>query len=254
MVLSAQGKVVNQDGKKLDIDRGVYTHHVIMTDIGKQQSLNPAMVKCDNSMSFFGGFDSLNLIQVGGGVFGQAGHGGHEGGGKAAPVTLSTLAEGTGAGMMMLATGTLMTIAGTTLSALAAALLATNTDISIFTPYMPRGASVFVGAGAEGTENVFAANSTTVKTGYYVQKQDKMLLQAEVVNYDPMAKDVYLSLEYEYIPHIGKEEGWLDVAMGAINVDGCARSATDAMSMLSNLDKGEDTATNHVNVYRTGAQ
>lgn len=152
------------------------------------------------------------------------------------------------------ATGAMKTIAGTTLSALAAALLATNTDISISTSYMPRSASVLVGAGAETTEIVFAANSTTVKTGYYVQRQDKMLLQAEVINYDPMAKDVYLSLVYEYIPNIEKGEGWLDVAMGAINVDGRARSANDAMSTLSIGDKGEETVTNHFNVYRTGVR
>lgn len=237
-MLSAQGKVVDQEGKKLDIDKGVYTHHILMADIGKPSTLNPAMVKCDSSLSLFGGFDSLNLISVGGGVFGQAsggaGHASH-GSEKAATASLSTMASGNGAGMMLLATGALMTIAGTALSTLAAALLATNTDISTLATSLPRGASVFVAAGAEGTENVFAANSSSVKTGYYVQKADKMVLQAEVVNYDSVAKDVYLSLDYEYIPNVGKGEGWLDVAMGAINVDGCAKSVGEAMSMIFSL-------------------
>jgi hypothetical protein len=234
MVLSAQGKVVDQDGKKLDIDKGVYTHHVLMTDIGKQAFLNPAMVKCDNSLNLIGGFDSLNLIQVGGGVFGQtaggAGHASH--GEKATSMSLAAdMALGNAAGLMLLATGALMTIAGTALSTLAGVLLATNTEISSLTKSMPMGASVFVAAGAEGTGNVFTANSTTVKTGFFVQKQDKMLLQAEVVNYDSITKDIYLSLEYEYMTGVGQKEGWLDVAMGAINVDGCAKSGNDAMSV-----------------------
>jgi hypothetical protein len=143
-------------------------------------------------------------------VFGQAGYGGYDGGVTAVTI-LSTLVEGDGASMMMLVTGALVTIAGTTHLALATALQATNnTDISIFTFSMPHGALVFVGAEAEGTENVYTANSTTVKTGYYVQKQDKMLLRVEVVKYDSMAKGLYLSLEYEYISNAAKEwDGWI---------------------------------------------
>jgi len=89
-------------------------------------------------------------------------------------------------------------------------------------------ASVFIGAGAEGTMNIFAAKSATLKTGYYIQPKDKLFYTAEVVNYKNYEQDVYVSLEYEYVP--GGKQNYMDVQMGALNVDGCAKSGAEAMA------------------------
>jgi hypothetical protein len=232
MVLSAQSKVMDKDGKKLDIKQGVYTHHVLMTSIGKMQALSPAVVKCDNNLNLFGGFDSLGLIPVGPGFFGQnTGGSSHSHGGMGMktiaaenPQTsaLSSMASGAGSAVLALASGALLTIAGAALTGLGAAMLVTGK-----VPEVARGASVFMGAGAEGSENVFAANSSSIKTGYLVQKKDKILMSAEVINYDPIPKDVYLSFEYEYMP---RSSDFMDVSMAALNVDGCAKSLKEAMS------------------------
>jgi hypothetical protein len=244
IVLSAETKTTDRDGKRIGVTQGIYTHHTIVTDIGKTQYLNAAMVKCDGKIDFFGGFDSLNLINMGGGggmggggMSAEGSAGGHSHGNMgstSSPMAsadqasnpLASLYKGVSAATLALAGGGLLTLAGTAVSALAGVMIATNSKL-------PGGATVFIAVGAEGTENIFTANSTQVKSGFYVQKQDKMHLSAEVINYDSFAKEIYLSIEYEYI--LGQQPGYLDVSWGAINVDGCARSATEAMGIVISL-------------------
>jgi hypothetical protein len=226
VILSAQTKTTDNTGKKTDISAGIYTHHVIMTDIGKFQTLNPAMVKCKGTIDPIGGFDSLNLINMGGGLMAESSSGHSHGGAPAAggadqkSSTLSAMSKGALPGTYALATGAFLALSGVAMSALGTAMLATGYKV-------PGGTSVFVGAGAEGSTNVFTANNSMVKSGYYVQPNDKMHLAAEVINYDSFSKDIFLSMEYEYIK--GHPEGYLDVAMGAINVDGCAKSDKEGM-------------------------
>jgi hypothetical protein len=233
IVLSAEAKTTDKDGKRMGVKEGIYTHHTIVTDIGKIQGLNAAMVKCNGELDFLGGFDSLNLINMGGmsSEGPTAGHAHGDSGPKSSQTAgsdhpsnpLASFYKGASPATLALASGGLLTLAGTAVSALAGVMLATKSKL-------PGGATVFFAAGAEGTENIFTANSTQVKSGFYVQKQDKLHLSAEVINYDNAAKDIYLSIEYEYVP--GRPPGYLDVSLGAINVDGCARSAKEAMSML----------------------
>lgn len=42
-------------------------------------------------------------------------------------------------------------------------------------------------------------------------------MQSEIVNYDNKAKDIYLTIDLEYLP--GKTPGLLDVGMGAISLN-----------------------------------
>jgi hypothetical protein len=81
------------------------------------------------------------------------------------------------------------------------------------------GISVFVAKGGDDGKSIFTAVNSTVKSGFYIGKQDSILFTAELVNYDPIPKEVYFSLDYEYIP--GRPQGLLDVGMGTLDVTGC---------------------------------
>src|ERR1700744_229809 len=48
MVLYAQADLAKKDGTKADIGSGVYSHHLIMTDIGHPMVAPPVMVMCPN--------------------------------------------------------------------------------------------------------------------------------------------------------------------------------------------------------------
>jgi hypothetical protein len=48
MVLYAQADLAKQDGTKADIGSGVYSHHLIMTDVGHPMVAPPVMVMCPN--------------------------------------------------------------------------------------------------------------------------------------------------------------------------------------------------------------
>jgi hypothetical protein len=89
------------------------------------------------------------------------------------------------------------------------------------------GMSVFVGKGNEAGHSIFAASNSTVKSGFYVLGKDRMYMTAELVNYEPQDRDIYVMLDYEYIPSTdGKRPAdYMDVGMGSIAVDGCIVTA-----------------------------
>jgi hypothetical protein len=75
--------------------------------------------------------------------------------------------------------------------------------------------SIFVGQGSEGGANSFSAGSASpVKSGFHIQKQDKITLLAELVNYNAVKTPIWLALEYEYLPN--RPEGYLDVGQFGI--------------------------------------
>jgi hypothetical protein len=84
------------------------------------------------------------------------------------------------------------------------------------------GMSVFIGGGGSmGSGNPFSARpGSLVKSGYWIGKGGRMQLTSEIVNYDPVEKDLYLTLDIEWVP--GKAADMLDVGMGALSADGCA--------------------------------
>jgi hypothetical protein len=82
------------------------------------------------------------------------------------------------------------------------------------------GVAAFLGGGgSEGSGSAFAAKNTTVKSGVYISPSDKFTFMAELVNYDPKEKPIYLSLDYEWVP--GKISGLLDVGMGVMGASSC---------------------------------
>jgi hypothetical protein len=83
------------------------------------------------------------------------------------------------------------------------------------------GMSVFIGGGGSmGSGNPFSARpGSAVKSGYWIGKGGRMQLTSEIVNYDPIEKDLYLTIEMEWTP--GKAADMLDVGMGAMAADAC---------------------------------
>lgn len=82
--------------------------------------------------------------------------------------------------------------------------------------------SVFIGQGDEGTATSFFAKGSSVKTGYFIGQKDTFSMLAEVVNYEKKDTEVYVTIDYEYIPNVpARTKEWLEVGMGALTVTPC---------------------------------
>jgi hypothetical protein len=78
--------------------------------------------------------------------------------------------------------------------------------------------SVFVGGGGSvGSGNAFAVKDSKVKSGAYIGQSDKFQFASEIVNYDPVEKEIYLTLDFEWVP--GKTPGLLNVGMGSFTLN-----------------------------------
>jgi hypothetical protein len=78
--------------------------------------------------------------------------------------------------------------------------------------------SVFVGGGGSvGSSSVFAVKNSRFKSGAYVGPSDSFLYTSEVVNYDPVDKDVYLTLDFEWLPK--KTKSLLNTGMGFVGLN-----------------------------------
>jgi hypothetical protein len=84
---------------------------------------------------------------------------------------------------------------------------------------MPAIAVFIGGGGSAGSGSAFAAKQSAVKSGAYIGRTNTFQFSAELVNYDAQEKEVYLSLDFEYVQ--GRAPGLLDVGMGALSVDDC---------------------------------
>lgn len=90
--------------------------------------------------------------------------------------------------------------------------------LGVLTPKM----SVFIGQGDEGTATSFFAKDSSVKTGYFIGTKDTFSMLAEVVNYEKKEQEVYVTIDYEYIPNVpSRTKEWLEVGMGALTVTPC---------------------------------
>ena len=104
--------------------------------------------------------------------------------------------------------------------------------MGIFTP----GISVFIGQGDEGSAMAFTAKNSPIKSGFWIGDKDKFNVMSEAINYDNVAKDMYISMEYEYLPMPSRPKEYYDVGMGAINVSPCSSIAICEFSMRIRLD------------------
>jgi len=83
--------------------------------------------------------------------------------------------------------------------------------------------SSFVGQGSEGGANIFAVKNSPIKTGFLIGKDDKFIISAELVNYKPKPTNIYLELEYEYLP--GHPAGYIDAVTFALNLQNTTLSS-----------------------------
>jgi hypothetical protein len=67
--------------------------------------------------------------------------------------------------------------------------------------------------------NRFTDKSGQFKSGYHINKYDKMMTEFEVMNYLPVKKEIYLAVEVEYIPGLSKE--YKDVEFIMTNIRKC---------------------------------
>lgn len=198
MVLSAKSDIVHADGSKLDIGGdNVYSHHVIMTVMGRSMApINVVPGMCPDGK--MGGFNFGDILGGSGMSHGSMG-GGHAD---------KPAAHG---GMSM---------KQKIKRQLAGFQLPKGIDLNMITKFIKF--SVFMGQGEDSSGLVFTDPTDTIKSGFYLGKGDDMNMMAELINYNEAKKDVYVTLDYEYIPDMKtRPADYLQVGMNAINVDPC---------------------------------
>jgi hypothetical protein len=80
--------------------------------------------------------------------------------------------------------------------------------------------TVFLGGGGSvGSGSALAVPDrvSRVKSGAYVGPNDAFQFTAEVINYQPVEKEIYVTLDFEWVP--GKVANLHDVGMGSIWLD-----------------------------------
>ncbi len=85
--------------------------------------------------------------------------------------------------------------------------------------FLPKFAVLLGGGGSVGSGGAFAVSKSVsdVRSGAYVSAKDTFQFSSEIVNYDPVDKEIYLSLDFEWVP--GKVDSLLEVGMGNVNLD-----------------------------------
>ncbi|KAE9964922.1 hypothetical protein BLS_007981 [Venturia inaequalis] len=91
--------------------------------------------------------------------------------------------------------------------------------------------SPFFGASEANRDLQFVAPGIDFNGGYYVGKNDKLMLSAELVNYTNKTKDVYAQTEMEYVP--GKPTGAIEIGLQVLEVDQCSAPPQTTTQMVS---------------------
>ncbi|KAF2399482.1 hypothetical protein EJ06DRAFT_53637 [Trichodelitschia bisporula] len=204
-VLKAVANFAYKDGKQADIANGVYTHHIIIADFaGKSQLMPPVNPpRCANGavispippMSGMGPKPPGAAEAPAGGMAGMS-HGG------AAPAPAAGMAGMSHGGAAPATTGGM------------AGMGHSHSKRQL-------GLSVFIGGGGSvGSGNPFSPRpGSNIRSGYWIGTSGNMQLTSELVNYDNSEKEIYLTLDVEWVP--GKDPAMLDVGMGALSADRC---------------------------------
>jgi hypothetical protein len=189
MVLWAQADLSTKDGGKVDIGSGVYSHHILMAALGHSM-VRPIVQPpaCGPGKKPGTGFENLF-----GSITGMHGSGMSGMSGRAHPSRKRRIANGG--------------------------------KPSAMAQFMPK-FSMFIGQGDEGTAMTFVDPTKSINSGFYLaggSKAETMILLAEAINYNKAPSDVYVKMEYEYIPNMeSAPTDSYDVSLGAINVSPCS--------------------------------
>jgi hypothetical protein len=79
--------------------------------------------------------------------------------------------------------------------------------------------SYFGGSASDGAPSIFTTPDGTFSSGYYLNKQSKVIMTAELVNYAKEAKSVYAVTEIDYLA--GNTPGMMDTSVGIMSVNQC---------------------------------
>jgi hypothetical protein len=208
MILRAGADLAKKDGTKADIGSNVYSHHISIVSVGQPQIIVPIVSWCPNGMP--GGFDfSPNMKGSDSKSMGGMSHGRSK-----RQVQQLTKPAGDGSPSQSSAGG----------GFLGAIISGISTLFSGLSSAMP-GISILLSQGDEGTPATFYVRDAVIKSGFYVSKKDWFNMMMEVINYEKYERDIYLSLDYEYIPNMpSRPKEWLATGIGAVNVSPCDSS------------------------------
>lgn len=78
---------------------------------------------------------------------------------------------------------------------------------------------VQVGNDAYDDPNIFMSKKDGFKSAFLTNNDDLFGVQAEIVNYNPTNRTVFLNMELEYLDH--KPEGYLDTSTIVVSATGC---------------------------------
>jgi hypothetical protein len=84
--------------------------------------------------------------------------------------------------------------------------------------------SIFAGQGDEGSPMSYATKNSDLKSGFWLGAKDTFAFMSEVVNYHNYEKDIYVSVEYEYLKMPVRPKDWYAVGMGALNTSPCGQA------------------------------
>jgi hypothetical protein len=216
VVLSGNADATDKSGRRLELGDGVYNHHIIMSDFGKKPTGARLMAKCNGSLTYGFQIGQTGTKDGRGGMGGMMMGMGREMGLKASTNPASQKAPATS-----------VTVAATETPNLLNRLVTVLGNIFQERFY----SAVFIGKGGEASATVFADPTKSIKTGYAIGQKDRITVTMELINYDEVEKEIYLTLDYEYLPNA--PIGYLDVGMGAINSDGCGAMAIRMRSSSS---------------------
>jgi hypothetical protein len=76
-----------------------------------------------------------------------------------------------------------------------------------------------VGQDAVEGANIFTSQESRLRSGFLTNNDDLFLLQAEIVNYNPTNRTVFMTLELEYLE--AKPMDYLDASTITISATGC---------------------------------
>jgi hypothetical protein len=195
VVLHATAEITDKDGRRLSLKDQVYTHHIIAVDKSRMLNMAPIVPNSMSSLTCAAGklWDTL-LGKTPAAQSSKPNSMAH--GSQGSPVKRSPQVSGW------------PQLTGEWGAAL------------------PGVFSLFIAKGNEGDSTIFAAPETSqaqqVKSGYWLGKNDKILGIAEVVSYKPVPQDVYLSIDYHYVPINGpRPPEYLDAGLGVIMTEEC---------------------------------
>jgi hypothetical protein len=214
LILDARIDVTDKTGKKLPLSREIYTHHIILSNVGTPATMPPLSI-ASSCLSNTPISEILSGLSGGsipgfkiGGKFGSllgglSGPGGRPKAMSRAAGSAKQTAQPPPSGGSSLAGG-LPLLGG----------LFPTTNIG--------GANILLIKGHETNHVNWASyNGTGPKSGLWIGKNDKILNSVEVVNYKDTPQDIYFAIDAEYLDMKSKPADYLDVGFSVLNAMDC---------------------------------